>query len=134
MAINEKNQRSFHRKLYAGTGMLQTVTCLKREDDQRQGVVRSVTLYQCRWSKIYKTGEPLQQDMATSHMRTLHVPRKEMDRTGINYFNATDTFVDRDGRHWRPESPQTITTKLLEVHVCIDCVRCDPPGGPTNAA
>ena len=126
MPITRHNQQTFHRTLY-GPGILETVTCHKREDDQRQGTYRVVKLFDCRWGQITKTGEPIQHDMISDHRRTLHVPVIEMKRTGINYFNPTDRFLDKDGRWWQPESTVPLTNKLIEQHHCVDCLRADPP-------
>lgn len=125
MPINRKNQKTFHRHLYAG--MNETVTLHKRGNDQRQGTVTKYLLFQCRWSKIYKAGEPLQADMSSAHSRRLHIPVIELERNGIAFINAADEFIDKEGRHWRPESKQTITVQLIQQHFCVDCVRCDPP-------
>ena len=105
---------------------METVTCLKRNDDLQEGTVRSVTLHDCRWSMIYKLGEPIQSSMASEDNRVLHVPRMSMEKGRIDYFNAVDRFVDKYGRYWQPESPQTLTSKLWENHLCIECRRTDP--------
>ncbi len=125
MPLNKQNTRTFHRTLY-GT-ILESVTLLKRGPDQQQGTVTAYGLHQCRWSRIYKTGQPLQGDMSSNHRRTLHIPVIELDRIGITYISAVDRFVDQDGRFWQPESYNTITVKLIENHMCVDCVRIDPP-------
>ena len=123
MAIDEHTSKFFHRRLYSGKGMLQTTTCLKRDDDQQEGTVRAVKLFQTRWSILSKSGEPIHGDWAVGSSRTLHVPRISMERAGIAYFNAADRFVDRDGRVWEPESTTSVVVKLLECHVCIQCKR-----------
>ena len=74
-----------------------------------------------------KTGETIQGDIASDTRCSWHIPKIEMDRVGVAYFNALDRIVDKHNRYWQPESPQTITTKLFEDHICIDCVRIDPP-------
>jgi hypothetical protein len=123
MPLNEKNTRTFHRTLYGGTGMLQTVTLLKRDDDQRQGNVTAYKLFQVRWSRIFKTGEPILGDMSSSHTRTVHLPRIELDRVGVAHINALDRFVDREGVTWQPESTTNITVKLFQNHICVVCLR-----------
>src|SRR4051812_11629321 len=125
MPMRPENQRTFDRHLYAG--WLQTVTLLKRDDDQRQGTVTSYKVFNCRWSKIHKAGEPIQKDMSSSHSRRLHIPNIELDRIGIDHLNALDRFIDKQGRHWQAESNQTITKQLGEVHTHLDCLRVDPP-------
>lgn len=125
MPMRPENQQRFHRTLYAGWN--QTVTLLKRGDDQQQGTVRKVILFNCRWGQISKTGEPIAGDESSNHRRTLHIPVVEMLRVGVSYINAADRFVDRDGRYWQPESTTNIQTKLGEVHWCVDCLRVDPP-------
>lgn len=125
MPLNRDNLRTFHTGLY-GT-LLESVVLYKRGDDQRQGTVTTYRLWDVRWSKTYKSGEPLQGDMSSSHRRQLHIPRVELDRIGVEYINAIDTFKDEQGRFWRPESYQTIVIKLAECHLCVDCLRCDPP-------
>jgi hypothetical protein len=119
--LNKNNTRTFHRTLYAG--QLETVTLLKRDDDQRQGVVRSVKLFECRWSAIAKTGETYDGDMVSDHRRQLHIPRIIMDRAGVNYINPADRFVDKEGRTWCPESTEVIDIKLFENHICVMCQR-----------
>jgi len=45
MPLNKHNCRVFHRTLFAG--ILETVTLLKRNDDQQENVVQSYVLFQC---------------------------------------------------------------------------------------
>lgn len=45
MPLRKNNTRTFHRTLYAGE--LQTITLLKRGDDQQEGTVRKVILFDC---------------------------------------------------------------------------------------
>ena len=125
MPLNKKNTRTFHRTLY-GT-ILEPVTLLKRGNDQQQGTVTGMSLFNCRWSRIFKSGQTLQADMTSSHRRTLHIPVVELDRVGVAFLNALDRFVDVEGRYWQPESGNTITVKLIENHVCVECLRVDPP-------
>lgn len=134
MPLGENNTRTFHRTLYSGAGMLQTVTVLKRGNDQKQGTVTTFKLFECRWSKITKEGETIQADMVAEHKRVLHIPRIEMDRVGIGYFNVLDRFIDRNGRYWQPEAMEAgeIEIKLLENHWCVPCLRVDPPKDPNQ--
>lgn len=126
MSMNRHNSRTFHRRLFAG--MLQKITVLKRDDDLQQGTVRSIVLYQCRISQYTKTGQTIQGDELSAHSCTWHIPQVEMQRTGINYFNPLDRIVDKFGRYWQPEAPQTISVKLFETHWDLECIRVDPTG------
>jgi hypothetical protein len=125
MPLNKRNTRGFHRTLYAG--MLESFTLLKRDDNQRQNVVTKYVIHQIRPSRIHKTGQTIQGDMSSDHRRTLHVPKVEMDRLGINHFNPLDRFIDKEDRWWQPESGTMITEQLFENHVCVHCLRVDPP-------
>ena len=125
MPLNRLTTRTFHRVLYATE--LEKITMLKRNDDQQQGTVRSLVLFQCRRSRLFKTGEPYQGDMSSSHRIVWHIPRIELDRAGVNYINALDRIIDYKGWWWQPESTTTITVKLFLNHLCIDCLRVDPP-------
>ena len=118
MPLNRRTTRTFHRQLYATE--LESVTLLKRKDDQKQGTVVSYKLFECRWSRTIKTGEPLAGEMLSSHAAQLHIPRIMLDKVGVHYINPTDQFIDRKGRTWQPESTTTITNKLFENHVCVD--------------
>lgn len=122
MPITRYNQKTFHRTLY-GPGILESVTLLKRDDNQRQGVVRSVKLFDCRWGQIAKQGETYDGDMTSNHKRTLHIPRIELERAGVNYINPADRFVDESNRTWVNESTDVIDIKLMENHVCVTCQR-----------
>ena len=128
MPLRKENTRTFQRCLY-GT-ILEKVTLLKREDDQRQGVVKAIVLFEVRWGAIRKVGNTLQGDMVSDHHRMIHIPTIVLKKAGVHYLNALDRFVDKEGRTWQPEgdSPQDI--RLLENHVCFDCKRADPP--PTS--
>lgn len=121
MPLNKRNTRTFHRITFAG--QLESVTLRKRGDNQQQGTVRTITLYQCRWGLHTKTGETLDGDMNVSHFRMLHIPRAELDRVGVAYLNPTDEVIDAQGRHWNTESDDTIAVKLFENHVDIQMKR-----------
>lgn len=124
MPMNAQNQRGFERKLFAG--MLETITLFKRGDDQREGTVKALTVFNARRGKIYKSGEPLRGDMATGHGATWHIPRPELDRVGVAYLNNLDRIVDKQGRTWQVESPSPIEVKLFQVHVDLHCVLANP--------
>ena len=136
MAILHKwsGTRGFMFHLYGGIGMLQTVTLYKRGDDQLEGTVTTYSLYPVRWSRITKSGQPIQGDMSSSHGRKLHIPREVLDPLGIWYINVCDQFKDEDGALWQPESPQSLTNALIGNHLCIDCLLVEPGtyGNPQN--
>lgn len=126
MPLRENNTTVFHRCTYAGE--LEKITLLKRENDQRQGIVRSVILFQCRRSMIFKQGESIQNAMMVDHRCVWHLPKNMMKRAGVQYINSLDRIVDRKNRYWQPESTTLITEKLFGNHFCIACLRVDPPG------
>ena len=117
MPLGPHNTKTFHRTLYSG--ILQTVTVLKRNPDQQQGTIRAVRLFECRWSKTFQAGEPVAGIVASEDHRVLHIPRIELDRAGIEYFQADDRFVDQEGLTWQLESTNTVTTKLFLNHMCV---------------
>lgn len=125
MPLRPETCRTFHRHLYAGWN--ETVRLLKRGDDQLAGMVTEYTLFDCRWARVFKTGQPIATQMSSDHRRTLHVPRIEIERVGVSHINALDRFVDRQGRFWQPESTSLLTIKLGQQHVCVECWLTDPP-------
>ena len=125
MPLNSRNTRTFHRALAGDIDY--KVTLLKRGDDQRQGTVRALVLFQCRRSRIGKTGETLQGDMVSSHVVTWHIPVVELNRVGVAYLNALDRIIDEQGRYWQPEGTTNIDVKLFENHIDVFCLRVDPP-------
>ena len=128
MPLSQQNQRTFHRHLYSEQiKAAGKVTLLKRGDDQREGIITKYCLFEAWWSSIHKTGEAIQGDMSSDHRRTIHLARIELDRIGVQYINTLDTFIDREGRWWRPESNTRIDVKLFEDQVRVDCLRIDPP-------
>lgn len=127
MPIDIVNTRTFHRTLYSGLGMLKTVTLLKRNDDQQESVVTAYTLFEVRRSYIYKTDEPIQNDMSASYRTTFHIPRISLEKIGVAYINALDRIQEISDtgsvlRMWEPESTTTITGKLFENHLCVECL------------
>ena len=128
MVIARWNQLNVNRRMYSGMQVLQTVTLLKRGDDQAEGTVTSYVLNQCRPSKQYKDGQPLQGNWAVGSRVVWHIPQVELDRHGIEYLNVLDRIVDEDGAYWQPESPQEIIKKLILSHYCLDCIKVNPPG------
>lgn len=127
--INRHNTLSFHRRLYAP--MLEKVRLHKRGPDQQQGTVKTYVLFQCRRSRIGKTGEPINEDNTSNHSTVWHVPRTELIRTGISYLSALDLFEQLEGREkgwfWQPEATTMIDLKLMGNHYCLACLRTDPP-------
>jgi hypothetical protein len=121
MPLRRGNTRTFHRTLFGG--ILETITLMKRGDDQQQGTVVSYVLFQCRRGLITKTGETLAGDMVSSHRTIWHIPRIELDRIGISYLNPLDQIVDSQGRTWQPESTTEIVDKLFENHLDVQCLR-----------
>ena len=130
MPINAHTQRTFTRTLFAG--IYETITLLKRGDDQQEGTVVSYVVYQCRRSLYTKSGEAIQGAMPVVERAVWHIPRREMDRIGVAYLNVLDRIVDGKGRYWQPESGTEIIVKLCEVEVDLQCLRIDPPGTSKN--
>lgn len=128
MPLNKRNTRVFHRTLFSG--QLEKIKLLKRDDDQRQGIVTEYILFQCRKGKYRKSGQTLDGEMNSSHAVTWHIPRSELDRLGIAYLNPLDRIVELEGqfkdRIWQPESTTGIDVKLFEVHVDVDCLLLRP--------
>lgn len=125
MPIDIYNTKYFHRRLYNGTGMLKTVTLLKRNDDQLEGTVTSYTLFEVRRGLIYKSDEPILHDMSASYRTTFHIPRISLNCAGVAYINALDRIVERSDpdsvdRVWIVESTTTLTGKLFENHLCVE--------------
>ena len=119
--INRENSHVFHRSLYAG--QLEEVKLLKRDDDQRQGTVRAVILFDCKWSSIRKAGQTLDGDVDSVHTRRLLIPKVELEAAGVNHLNPLDRFTDEQGRTWQPESTTGIDVKLFENFIACDCLR-----------
>lgn len=124
MPLNERNVRGFHRKLYAGIN--QKVRAIIRQDGMNASNTRTVVLYNCRWERISKRGQPQDGEASSDQRRTLHIPQSEMDRVGVIHINAMFIFIDREGRYWMPESDDTIEQKLMQQHWCVPCQRTNP--------
>ena len=130
MALNPQTTRDFIPRLYAG--MLQTVILLKRDNDQRQGTVRAVTLVNCRQSMVFKHGEPIQADWSTQSRCVWHIPKVSMEMAGVAYINATDRIDNRNATFgvpgiWQAEANTEIIVKLFGNVVNVHCLRIDPP-------
>lgn len=125
MPLTRFNQRTFHRTLFAG--WLETVTLLKRGDDQKTNIVTRFVFYETWWGRIFKTGEPIQEDMVVGHRRLLHIPVIELEKHGITHLSNLDRFIDEKCRYWEPEATTEIVIKLGEQHFDVNCLRVDPP-------
>lgn len=122
MSLNKINTRRAYARQYRG--QLQKITILKRDDDQREGVVRAITVFNCRRSSINKTGEQILGDMTSDHQVTWHIPTYELNRMGINYLNSLDRIVDPiDNVTYQPESTTNIDIKLFGNQYDIACLR-----------
>ena len=129
MPLRRENCRTFHRALYAG--QMEKIQLLKRDDDQRQGVVRSEIMYNCRRSAIERTGEMIQADNQVNHRTVWHIPRIELERVKVNHLNPADRIVQLEGREkgwtWQPEASTLIQEKLFGNYITMVCLRTDPP-------
>ena len=125
MPLRKNNTRTFHRTLYAGE--LETITLLKRNDDMHAGTITSYIIYQCRRGQATRSGEPIQGEMLSDYRLTWHIPAFELERVGIDHLNPLDVIIDYKNRYYQPESTTTIHLKLWENHMCVDCLRIDPP-------
>ena len=128
MPLGRINTSVFHRRLYAGE--LETVTLLKRRDDQKEGSVVALKLFECRRGNISKQGEAIQTDETAEHYVQWLIPYTELKRVGVNYLNVLDRIVDKFNMWWQPESPQTITLAIFDNYYAIDTVRIDPIAQP----
>ena len=129
MPLRRNNTRGFTRLTFAG--QLERIRIHKRGDDQQQGTVTTFILYQCRRSFITKGGETLQADMVTDHSCVWHIPRRELDRVGIQYLNPLDRIEQLVGREsgwwWQPEATTNIEVKIFSNELDLFCLRVDPP-------
>ncbi len=128
MGLGKTDFRSFTPKLYAGVGCLETVTLLRRGDNQNAGQVTTFLLFNVRMGRIFQTGQEIDGTLSSDNTRTLHIPRIELERAGAGPIRALDRFIDKEGRTWQPESPQTILAKLTEEHVDVPCRRVNDQG------
>lgn len=125
--ITRWNQKTFYKRLYYG--WYETITLLKRGNDQQQGQVTPYTLFMCLGSKIHHTGEPIHNDEASHDTRKWLIPVDQLERVGLagECINALDRFVDEKGRYWEPESDTEIIIQLGTDYLHIDTKRVDPP-------
>lgn len=137
MPLNQRNTRTFHRVLYGG--QLKTVTLLKRGEDQLQGNVTALTVFQARRSSIEKTGENIQGDETSLRTCFWHLPRTELDRVGVAWISNADRIVEAPDppspsplagrqRYWMPQADTKIEVRLFENMVKVECVSVNPPG------
>lgn len=127
MPIDKYNTRTFYKYLYDGVGMLETVTILKRGDDQQEGTVTAIRVFRCRHRNIAKSGEPLYGEVPVSETTTWHLPSEQLRFAGITHINAADRIVDKNNRYWAPLADNHIQMNTFENHVMVDCQRVDPP-------
>ncbi len=113
---------------------METVTLLKRNDDQQEGTVTAYVLFNCRRSPIEKDKEPLLQDMNAGSRTVWHIPYVELSRVGVGYLNALDRIVDTASgspRYWMMEVGSEIRHKLFLNWYTVTMVMVNPP--PTEA-
>ncbi len=132
MVLRKSTTRGFYKFLYAGE--LETAKILKRENDLREGVVRTCVVFSCRRRPVLKSGQPIQGEMSSNERAEWMIPAVELARVGINYINVLDRIVDKQNRFWQPESGDSIRNRLFENYVSISCQRVDPPSPPAAAA
>lgn len=125
MVLARWNSTSFHRQLYAG--QMERVILLKRNDDQQEGVVRALVLFECRRGNVQKTGEAINTDTQAVHSCQWVIPCIQLRAVGVNYINVCDRIVDQFNAFWQPESPQTITLSQFDQYYIVECLRVDPP-------
>ena len=125
MPLNKRNIGVVSRTVFAG--FTETITLLKRNNDQQQGTQAAYTLFRCRQSMVSRTGEPIRGDMTSNHSTTWHIPYSELKRNGISHINALDRIVQKNGDTWQAESTTEITEKLLGQEIDVNCLRTDPP-------
>ncbi len=128
--LRRETSRTSTRKVF-GPGITETVTLLKRDDDQRQGVVRALTIYGARRSAIAKGGETIQGDNTVDHRTVWHLPLRRLQEVGVAYISALDRIVQtREGLEkgwtWEPEGTTMIDVKLLGAEIDLACLRTDP--------
>ena len=114
MPMRRESTHVWHRRLYGG--QLEKVTLLKRDDDQAEGTVRALIVYQMRRKMIFRAGEPLQGDITSTHHISWVFPKVELRRLGVAYISAIDRIVDSFGRTWQPESTTRIDQDVGEFH------------------
>lgn len=133
MVLRKYNTRTSYR--YMIGAIAKPIKLLKRNDDQQQGIVRAVIVWDCRRSDITKTGQTLAGDMVSNHRASWLIPVVQLARVGVNYLNPLDRIVEYldDGRvpllqprWWQPEADTNIDGKLFENWYQVFCLRVDP--------
>ena len=124
MALSKYKTHTFYRTLYAG--IAEKVSLLKRDDDQRAGTVRAVTLFFAKKGTATKTANAIHGDMSAHHSCTWMLPVQELKQAGVAYINALDRIVDKTGKFWQPEATTNIVLDAFENYVTVDCLRVDP--------
>ncbi len=132
MPLSRNNTKNFQKKLFVG--WLETIILLKRNDDQQQGTVRAVKVFNARRGIMSKTGQTIQHEMSSNHRCTWHIPKTELLRVGVFYINNLDRIEqlgngdpNEKGFIWQPESTETIDVKLGGNEIDINCLRVDYP-------
>lgn len=132
MPLSRQNTKNFQRKLFVG--WLEKIRLLKRNDDQQQGTVRAVIVFNARRSIATKTSQTIQHEMSAQHSCTWHIPKSELLRVGVEYINALDRIEqlgdgdpNEKGFFWQPESTTNIIVKLGGNEIDIETLRVDPP-------
>lgn len=126
MLIDRTNCTQIHLTLY-GPNILEPVTIYIRGDDQAEGTLTKYTIYNARRAVATKRGQAIFGEMSSDYHTTWHFSRYDLNLNGIKYINVLTMIVDSSNRWWQPESPDGITQKVDGGHVCVECVRIDPP-------
>lgn len=127
MLLDRTNVNLIHLTLY-GPNILEPIQILIRGDDQKEGTITKYTIFNARRSGLSKRGQAIFGEMSSDHRCTWHIPRIELQQNGIAYTNVLTQIIDVSNRWWEPESGDTILHKVWSEHVCLPCVRIDPPG------
>lgn len=126
MLLDRNSVGNIHVTLY-GPGILEPITLLIRNDDQQEGTITKYTIFNARRSTIQKRGQAIFGEMSSDNRTTWHIPRVELQANGIKWTNVLTQIIDTSNRWWEPESGDTILHKVESMHLCIPCVRIDPP-------
>ncbi len=129
MPLTRRTLGQFQRKLMAGVS--ETITLIKRGNDQQMGTQVVHTIFNARRSRISKSGEQIAIDETVNHTTTWHIPLAELKRVGVTHINSADRIVQRKapeaGWTWQPEATTSIELKMFGEEIDISCLRTDPP-------
>ena len=124
MPLNARNTKDFYQVMIAD--QIESVILYKRGNDQLEGNVIEYKLFRCWWGPdTQKSGQPIEEDMATNHTIKLTIPLDQLKRVGINYLNVLDRFKDKKGRVWQPETRQSLNSELFENYITLDLIRVE---------